>query len=88
VPIVAEANGTWPQPALGNFIESVERNVKPVTLNGTGFLGADKGQNQQICGRLLRPPFVDDGMRLECFYDQTSINGGVYDQEALNMPVY
>jgi tannase len=87
-PNAAESNGPWPQTALANLIDWVEKDVPPVTLNGTILLGQNKGQNQQICGWPLRPLFTGNGSNLECVYDQGSIDSWIYELDAFDMPVY
>lgn len=87
-PNAAEPNGPWPQTALANLIEWVEKDTPPVTLNGTVLLGENKGQNQQICGWPLRPVFMDNNTQPECVYDQTAIDSFAYDLDAFYLPVY
>jgi len=87
-PNAAEPNGPWPQTALQNLIDWVEKDVPPVTLNGTVLLGANAGQNQQICAWPLRPLFTGNGTSLECVYDQQSIDSWIYELDAFDMPVY
>jgi tannase len=87
-PNAAEDNGPWPQTALQNLIDWVEKDIAPVTLNGTVLQGPNAGQNQQICGWPLRPIFTHNGTNLECVYDQKSIDSWIYDLDAFDMPVY
>jgi tannase len=84
----AEPNGPWPQTALANLISWVENGIEPETLNGTVLQGPNKGQNQQICGWPLRPFFKENGTKLECVWDQKSIDSWHYDLNAFAMPVY
>lgn len=83
-----EPNGPWPQTNLAVMIDWVERGVDPKTLNATVLQGKDKGTNQQICGWPLRPLWTNGGKKMNCVYDQKSIDNWHYDLDAFPMPVY
>ncbi|KAJ6018633.1 hypothetical protein N7522_000700 [Penicillium canescens] len=79
-------NGPFPQTNLQVLINWVEKDVKPVTLNATVLQGENVGENRQICGWPLRPKWK--GNKMECEYDQTSIDTWRYDFNGVPMPVY
>jgi tannase len=79
-------NGPFPQTNLQVLINWVEKDVKPVTLNATVLQGENAGENRQICGWPLRPKW--EGNKMECEYDQTSIDTWHYDFNGVPMPVY
>ncbi|KAH7129711.1 feruloyl esterase-like protein B precursor [Dactylonectria estremocensis] len=83
-----EPNAPWPQTNLAVMIDWVEKGVDPKTLNATVLQGEDKGTNQQICGWPLRPLWTNGGKKMNCVYEQKSIDDWHYDLDAFPMPVY
>lgn len=77
-------NGPFPQTNLQVRINWVEKDVKPTTLNATVLQGEYVGENRQICAWPLRPMWKD---KMECEYDQTSIDTWHYDFK-VPLPVY
>jgi tannase len=86
---VYQPNAPFPQTNLAVLIDWVEKGIAPATLNATVLLpGEDEGLNQQICAWPLRPLWVNNGTRMECVYDQESIDSWLYDLDAFLLPVY
>ena len=83
-----QPNGAWPQTVMTQLIEWVENDKAPDMLNATVLMGANKGQNQQICLWPLRPMYGNDSSVPECVYDQESIDSWHYDLDAFKLPVY
>ncbi|KAJ5612551.1 tannase [Penicillium lagena] len=83
-----QPNGGWPQTGLQTIIDWVENDVEPVTLNGTIGGGDYVGETTKICAWPLRPMWTHDGEKLECEYDQTSIDTWLYDFDGVPVPVY
>lgn len=83
---VYEPNGPFPQTNMGVMIDWVEKGVTPHTLNATHLAGPSIGDNAQICAWPLRPLWVDG--KMECVYDQASLDTWFYDFNAFKMPVY
>lgn len=83
-----QPNGPWPQTTLQTLIDWVEKDIAPDTLNGTVLQGEHAGESQQICAWPLRPYWTENGTKLECQYDQDSIDSWIYDLNAFNLPVY
>jgi tannase len=83
-----EPNAVFPQTNFAVMIDWVENGVEPVTLNGTILSGADQGETGEICGWPLRPLWVENGTKLECEYDQASLDTWYYDLDGVEMPVY
>ncbi|KAJ5768202.1 hypothetical protein N7533_000785 [Penicillium manginii] len=79
-------NGPFPQTNLQVLINWVEKDVKPVTLNATVLQGEHVGENRQICGWPLRPKWKNG--KMQCEYDQASIDTWHYDLNAVPLPVY
>lgn len=82
-----EPNGPWPQTNLAVMIDWVEKAIAPTTLNATHLAGPSVGANAQICAWPLRPLWTDTG-KMECVYDQTSLETWMYDFNSFLMPVY
>lgn len=82
-----QANGPFPQTNLAVMINWVENGVTPQTLNATHLAGDYEGQNAHLCAWPLRPYWAD-GEKMECVYDQASINTWKYDFDAYDMPLY
>ena len=87
-PNTYQPNGPFPQTNLAVLIDWVEKGVKPVTLNATVLQGANAGDNQQICAWPSRPLWTENGTKMECQYDQASIDSWIYDFDAIKLPVY
>jgi tannase len=83
-----QPNGPFPETPLGVLIDWVEKGVQPVTLNGTVVQGKNAGENQQICSWPLRPYWTNNGTKMECQYDQASIDTWLYDFDAYKLPIY
>lgn len=83
-----EPNGPWPNTNFPVLIDWVEKGIVPETLNATVLQGDYEGTNEQICVWPLRPLWVGNGTKMECVYDQKSIDSWMYDLDAFNMPVY
>ena len=83
-----EPNGGWPQTTVNQLIQWVEGGVEPTTLNSTILLGDNIGDNAQICVWPTRPYWTENGTKMECEYDQTSLNTWHYDLNSWKMPVY
>ncbi|RAK97936.1 tannase [Aspergillus ibericus CBS 121593] len=83
-----QPNGPFPQTSLQTLIEWVEQDLVPVRLNGTVLSGAFEGETQEICAWPLRPMWYNNGTRMECEYDQTSLNTWKWDLDAFDLPVY
>lgn len=79
-------NGPFPQTNLQVLIDWVEKDVQPVTLNATVLEGEHAGENRQICRWPLRPIWKNG--KMECEYDQKSIDTWHYDFDGVPMPVY
>jgi len=83
-----EPNGPWPQTNLAVMIDWVEKGVVPTTLNATHLAGENMGANAQICAWPLRPLYTNNGLTMECVYDQASLDTWMYEFDAFPMPVY
>ncbi|KAK3333023.1 Tannase/feruloyl esterase [Cercophora scortea] len=70
----AMPGGGWPQTTLQTVIDWVERGAAPATLANTGSGGIDT-----LCRYPLRPLWTANGTKLECVYDQASIDTWTYD---------
>ncbi|KAK3377273.1 Tannase/feruloyl esterase [Lasiosphaeria ovina] len=79
----AQPGGGWPQTTLQTVIEWVENGVAPDTLNSTSPGGIDA-----ICRWPLRPLWSANGTKLDCVYDQKSIDTWKYKFDAYNLPLY
>lgn len=87
-PNANEPNGGWPQTSVNQLIDWVEKGVAPATLNSTVFYGENMGDNRQICLWPLRPLWTGNGKKMECVYDQKSLDTWFYDIDAFKLPVY
>lgn len=85
-PSTTQPNGPFPNTNLAVMIDWVENGVEPQTLNATVLQGANEGQQQQICQWPLRPLWTNG--KMDCVYDQTSIDSWLYNLDAVPMPVY
>ncbi|KAJ5701580.1 tannase [Penicillium malachiteum] len=83
-----QPNGTWPQTGLQTIIDWVENDIEPIKLNGTVGAGENAGNIMEICAWPLRPYWTNDGKRLECEYDQASIDTWIYEFDGVPVPVY
>lgn len=83
-----EPSGPFPQTNLAVMIDWVENEIEPNTLNGTVLLGNNVGTNQQICQWPLRPLWTDGGSKMNCVYDQKSIDTWHYNLNGIKLPVY
>ncbi|KAJ9289354.1 hypothetical protein DTO021C3_3180 [Paecilomyces variotii] len=83
-----QPNGPWPQTTLQTLIDWVEKDIAPETLNGTILQGEHVGESQPICAWPLRPYWSENGTKMECQYDQASIDSWIYDLDAFKLPVY
>ncbi|KAJ5793059.1 tannase [Penicillium pulvis] len=83
-----QPNAPWPQTGLKTIINWVEHGIEPVRLNGTVSLGENAGDIMEICSWPLRPYWTDNGSKLECQYDQTSIDTWLYEFDGVPVPVY
>lgn len=83
-----QPNGPFPQTNLAVLIDWVEQGVEPVTLNGTILQGEHIGDNQQMCAWPLRPLWTNNGTKMDCVYDQPSIDSWIYDLNAFDVPVF
>ena len=72
---------------MTQLIDWLENKQAPEMLNATVSLGANKGQNQQICLWPLRLIYGNDSMVPECVYNQKSIDSWHYDLHAFKMHV-
>ncbi|KAI4846966.1 tannase and feruloyl esterase [Aureobasidium sp. EXF-8845] len=64
----------------------VEKDKAPKTLNATAISG--DMANWQLCSWPLRPMYSNNGTKLECEYDQASIDTWMYDFDAYKLPLY
>ncbi|KFZ11505.1 hypothetical protein V501_04735 [Pseudogymnoascus sp. VKM F-4519 (FW-2642)] len=87
-PNPTQPNGPFPQTNLEVLIDWVENGVAPATLNATVLQGDHIGENQQICLWPLRPRWSQNGKKMECEFDQASIDTWLYEFDAFKMPVY
>ncbi|KFX95879.1 hypothetical protein O988_05583 [Pseudogymnoascus sp. VKM F-3808] len=87
-PSPTQPNGPFPQTNLEVLIDWVEKGVAPATLNATVLQGDHKGENEQICLWPLRPRWSGNSTKVECEYDQASIDTWLYDFDAFKLPVY
>jgi tannase len=55
-------------------------------LNATAISG--DMANWQLCSWPLRPMYKNNGTKLECEYDQASIDTWMYDFDAYKLPLY
>jgi tannase len=78
----AQPNSGWPQTTLQTVIDWVENGVAPATLNNTG-----KGINS-LCRWPLRPLWSAKGTKLDCVFDQKSVDSWMYEFDAFKFPVY
>nr|CAT07374.1 tannase Atan1p precursor [Blastobotrys adeninivorans] len=83
-----QPNGPFPQTTLEVMIDWVENGNTPTTLQATYLVGDNKGKPAEICPWPLRPTWTDEGSKLQCVYDHTSINTWMYDFNAFSLPVY
>ncbi|KAK0637447.1 Tannase/feruloyl esterase [Bombardia bombarda] len=83
----AMPNGPWPQTTLQTVIDWVEKGVKPDVLSAVG--GTDKGIDS-LCRWPLRPLWKGTGKsaKMECVYDQKSVDTWKYEFDAYKLPVY
>jgi tannase len=81
-------NGPFPHTNLAVLIDWVEKGIAPATLNATILQGVHVGENQQLCLWPLRPYWTKNGTKMECQYDQASIDTWLYDLDAFKMPVF
>lgn len=86
-PNTYQPNGPFPQTNLAVMIDWVEKGVTPTTLNATVLLGDEKGKNEQICAWPLRPLW-NKNRKMECVYDEASIQTWHYDLDAFKIPIY
>lgn len=82
-----QPNGPFPQTNLQVMIDWVEKGVEPQTLNATILQGKHIGENAQICQWPLRPLWDASG-KMNCVYDQASIDTWHYDLDGIPLPVY
>ncbi|PYH80090.1 tannase and feruloyl esterase [Aspergillus uvarum CBS 121591] len=80
-----QPNAPWPESTLATLIDWVEKGIEPKTLNGTV---QSTGAQQQICGWPLRPYWINNGTKLQCAYDQRSLDTWKYDLNAFKMPTF
>lgn len=83
-----QPNGPFPQTTIQSLIDWVEKNQTPVTLPATVLSGDNEGESQPLCTWPLRPLWKSNGTKLDCVYDQKSIDSWHYDFDAFNMPIY
>lgn len=83
-----EPNGPFPQTNLQVMINWVEKGVEPTTLNATVLMGDHIGENRQICQWPLRPLWRENGTKMNCVYDQKSLDTWRYKLDAIKLPVY
>ncbi|KAK3386485.1 Tannase/feruloyl esterase [Podospora didyma] len=76
----APGGGPWPQTTLQTVMEWVEKGVAPARLSATG------GGIDELCKWPLRPLWLAG--KMECVYDQASIDTWKHDFDAYNTPLY
>ena len=76
-----QPNGQWPQTTLQKVIAWVENGTAPATLPVSGPI-------KSLCRWPSRPLWTQNGTKLNCVYDQDSVNSFIFDLDAYKLPVY
>ncbi|GLA90115.1 hypothetical protein AtubIFM56815_005670 [Aspergillus tubingensis] len=83
-----QPNGPFPTTDLATLIDWVENGVEPVTLNATVLSGDYEGEEQKLCSWPLRPLWVNNATKMECVYDQASIDTWKWTFDAFPITVW
>ncbi|PYH66558.1 putative tannase [Aspergillus vadensis CBS 113365] len=83
-----QPNGPFPTTNLAILVDWVENGVEPVTLNATVLSGDYEGEEQKLCSWPLRPLWVNNATKMECVYDQASIDTWKWTFDAFPITVW